>query len=136
MSAPADAFDLQRCEHEPGGGTGRHVRDVADCSFPFFNTSFRLYVLTTNDACNGRSAPIPAIVAAPAPTAAPAAGTPPGVLSAETRDNIIGGVVGGVVALAVLVLAFVFRAKIAAACCKKQSDSQFVNVDMGRKDPL
>ncbi len=88
-----------------------------------------MYVVTTADACNGGSAAVSAI----GPRPAPAAAAPSNELSADARNAIIGGVIGGVLAIAVI-LAIVFRRKIAAAfnrCRGGQSTEQkFSNVDI------
>lgn len=96
---------------------------------PTARAASNLYIVTTADACNGGSAAVAAI----GPRPAPAAAAPSNELSADARNGIIGGVIGGVLAIAVI-LAIVFRRKIAAAfssCRGGQSTEQkFSNVDI------
>ena len=92
---------------QPAGQT-RVVYSPSNC-----DTVLSVYVITSADACNGGEAAVPAIV--PQPAAAVSNSSPVPV------PAIVGGVVGGVAAVA-LVLLIVFRRRIIDAAKRWKSN--------------
>ena len=103
---------------QPAGQT-RVVYSPSNC-----DTVLSVYVITSADACNGGAAAVPAIV--PQPAAAVSNSSPVPV------PAIVGGVVGGIAAVA-LVLLIVFRRRIIDAAkrwrSKPKLEEQHNNMD-------
>ena len=94
---------------QPAGQT-RVVYSPSNC-----DTVLSVYVITSADACNGGAAAVPAIV--PQPAAAVSNSSPVPV------PAIVGGVVGGIAAVA-LVLLIVFRRRIIDAAKRWRSNQR------------